>query len=235
MLWQDLFQSGQLLLPEHPSAAVAPPEAVPPLLSVILLLVFLLLFIFQLKNFISLVPYLLDSVSRLRGCVIVESSVSISRDRNILALVFCIPAVLIMDRYRLYNPSFLQDLSPNYYLLSQALVLLVFFLLRHLLDFLLRPRRRLDYYQLSRRTGYSYFIVLVILLAVLQGVLSLFPVNDLTVKWFIGIGALFVYLLYLLRRAQIFRLFCNPFRTFSYLCALEFLPTALLLVSAVVL
>jgi hypothetical protein len=46
-------------------------------------------------------------------------------------------------------------------------------------------------------------------------------------------GALF--LLYLLRRGQILSLSCKPLTTFLYLCALELLPAAMLVIPAAVL
>ena len=40
------------------------------------------------------------------------------------------------------------------------------------------------------------------------------------------------YLFYIIRRGQIFSSSCNPFTTFLYLCSLELLPTAALVLSA---
>jgi hypothetical protein len=40
------------------------------------------------------------------------------------------------------------------------------------------------------------------------------------------------YVLYILRRGQIFASACNPFSTFLYLCGLELLPTLALVISA---
>jgi len=44
-----------------------------------------------------------------------------------------------------------------------------------------------------------------------------------------------LYLIYLLRRAQILSMSCNSLTTFLYLCGLELLPAALMVVPAVVL
>ena len=72
-----------------------------------------------------------------------------------------------------------------------------------------------------------------LLLLFTVGILSLFSCNDLTVKRFIYIETIAVYAVFLLRKAQILSMSCNPLRTFLYLCGLEFLPTSLLVLSAI--
>jgi hypothetical protein len=67
------------------------------------------------------------------------------------------------------------------------------------------------------------------------GILYLAGVDDLIINRFLLIESGVIYLIYLLRRGQILSLSCNPLTTFLYLCGLELLPTALLVVSAVIL
>jgi len=66
------------------------------------------------------------------------------------------------------------------------------------------------------------------------GILYLVGADDLTVKTFLLIETGVTYLLYLLRRGQILSGSCNPLTTFLYLCGLELLPAALLVVPAVI-
>ena len=96
-------------------------------------------------------------------------------------------------------------------------------------------RRGRDPYQLAGRLTLTFFIDLIVLLSVTVGVCLIAGVNELIVRNIIYAECAFGYLVFLIRRAQILSLFCNPFRTFLYLCGLEFFPTALLVVSAVVL
>ena len=115
-MWQDLFQSGSLLLPESPSPAVLPAETGLPLPVKILTLVFVLLLLMQFKRFFSLVPSLWDSVFRARGSFQLENSYRLSHDRTVLAHTFLLPAVLLAFRYRLYDPAFLQGVGDRMYL-----------------------------------------------------------------------------------------------------------------------
>ncbi len=201
----------------------------------ILVVVSVLLGVLLLKRFFLFFPYMADSILRARGSTALESSIRISHDRNILALSLLLPFVLLMYRFRLYDPSFLQGLSPNMYMLSLLGVLMAFLLLRLLLYLLFKPRRHQDFYRLSHRAGFTWFIELVLLLLLTVGILFLCRCNDLTIKRFIYIETLVVYILFLVRRGQILSMGCKPFRTFLYLCALEILPTSLLVLSAVLL
>ena len=199
----------------------------------VLVIVSVLLGIVLLKRFIQFFPYMADCVLRARGSLALEKSVRTSTDRDILGVALLLPADLLMYRYRLYDPAFLHGLSPNMYMLSLLGVLLAFVLLRLELYLLMKPRRRNDIYRLAHKADYTYFVLLMLLLLFTVGILSLFSCNDLTVKRFIYIETIAVYAVFLLRKAQILSMICNPLRTFLYLCGLEFLPTSLLVLSAV--
>ena len=234
-MWQDFFRSGELLLGENSSADMPPSDGGLPLTAELILVVFVILFILQMKRFLELMPYLWDVVFRARGSAQLENSLRISHDRNLLALTFLLPSILFMYRYRLYAPSFLEGLSPNFYLLALAGVWEAYISLRAILYTLLRPRRGQEFYRLSHRVIYTCFILMMLVVLPMVGIMAFLDCNDLTIKYFIlGVSFSF-YLLILVRRTQFLLRFCNPLRTFLYLCALEFLPTALLVLSAVLL
>ena len=234
MLQEEIFRSGQLLLPETPPEPAFPPETVP-LSWTILVVVTVLLFLATIHSFLNVLPYLRDSISRARGSAALENSVKVSRDRNLVAAVFLLPAILLMFRYRLYDPAFLQDWSPDLRFLAVAGAFLGFFLLRYLLFRWLMPRRRYDDYQMAYRVGHTYFILLMLLALTTVGVLYLVGVDEVMVKRFLLVEAGVAYLLYLLRKGQILSASCKPLTTFLYLCALELLPACLLAGSAMIL
>ena len=114
-------------------------------------------------------------------------------------------------------------------------VFLVYLFLRFILYRWFRPRRRYDDYQMAYRAGYTFFILLMILALLTVGVCYVLHLSDLTVKTILLVETGVMYLLYLFRRGQILSMSCNSLTTFSYLCGLELLPTALLVVPAVIL
>lgn len=231
----ELFRSGRLLLPDVPPEAAQAVTDSTVVFAPILTILFTVMAIFLLPRFLHLLPFLSDSVFRARGSTALENSVRVSRDRNVVALLFIIPELLLVYRYRLYNPAFLSDLPEGWRLLALACVLLAFLLVRLSIYLWLKPRRRDDNFQTAHRAGYTLFILLMLLVLPTVGILMIIGCNDLIIRHFIYAETGAVYLLFLFKRAQILSLSCNLLTTFLYLCALEILPTALLVVSAVVL
>ena len=231
----DPFRSGQLLLPDTPPEAVEAAGEGLSLAASILVAVSVLLFLLALRSFLSVLPYLSDNILRARGSAALENSVRVSRDRNLVAAVFLIPAILLIYRYRLFDIAWFGTLSPDLRLAAVAGVFLVYLLLRFLMYRWLRPRRRYDDYQMAYRAGYTFFILLMILALTTVGICYVLRLPDATIKTLLLVEAGVMYLLYLFRRGQILSMSCNSLTTFSYLCGLELLPTALLVVPAVIL
>ena len=232
---EEPFRSGRLLLPDTPPQAVEAAGEGLSLVASLLVAVSVLLFLLALRSFLNVLPYLADNIFRARGSAALENSVRVSRDRNLVATVFLVPAILLIFRYRLFDIAPFDALSPDMRLLAIAGVFLGYLLVRFLLYRWLRPRRRYDNYQMAYRAGYTFFILLMMLALVTVGVCYVLRLPDLTVKTFLLVETGVMYLLYLFRRGQILSTSCNTLTTFSYLCGLELLPTALLVVPAVIL
>lgn len=231
----DPFQTGQLLLPDAPPAALTGAGEGLSMVASLLVAVSVLLFLLALRSFLNVLPYLSDNIFRARGSAALESSVRVSRDRNLVAAVFLIPAILLMYRYRLVDAAILDTLTPDYRLLAIAGLFLGYLVIRFLLYRWLRPRRRYDEYQKAYRTGYTFFILLMMLALVSVAVSYVLRLQDSTVRTVLLVETGALFLLYLLRRGQILSLSCKPLTTFLYLCALELLPAALLVIPAAVL
>ncbi len=230
----DPFQTGQLLLPDAPPAALTGAGEGLSMVASLLVAVSVLLFLLALRSFLNVLPYLSDNIFRARGSAALESSVRVSRDRNLVAAVFLIPAILLMYRYRLVDAAILDTLTPDYRLLAIAGLFLGYLVIRFLLYRWLRPRRRYDEYQKAYRTGYTFFILLMMLALVSVAVCYVLRLQDSTVRTVLLVETGALFLLYLLRRGQILSLSCKPLTTFLYLCALELLPAALLVIPAAV-
>ena len=235
MLLEEPFVSGRLLLENTPSGnAPVVAESVPVLFTILAVAFVLASFLF-LPRLVSLAPLLFDSLFRARGSVSLENSVRYSNDRRLLATILLLPGSLLIYRYRLWDADFVQGMSEGWRLVVIIGVFTVFFLFRLLMYALCKPRRQLDFYRLSRRTAYTYFILLAVIALFTAGLLALIGCNDLLIKKVLLLETAFVYLVFFLRRAQILALSCNPLRTFLYLCALEILPVAALVVSTILL
>ena len=201
----------------------------------ILVLVFVVLMIVLIPTFMQLVPYVADSFFRARGSSALENSVRVSRDRNTVALVMLLPALLLIFRYRLYDPDFLASKAGDERLWLIAAALECYLILRILLYIVFKPHRRYEAYQTAHHASYTFFILNVLLMLFTAGIMFLFKASDQLIRNVLYIECAAVYLVFLIRRSQILSLSCNHFRTFLYLCALELFPTAALIVSAVLL
>jgi len=199
----------------------------------IVLSTFLVLIFF--RNFLNVLPHVLDSFSRERGNSDIEGSVRKSRDRNICALILLIPAVLVMDHYRLYAPRFLDPLDADLRLLAVGGAFLGYLLLRIIARISAAPKKRKDAYLRAARFGGTFFILLCSVVLPTIGILAVFRTPAEIIRTVILVESSFIYLVFLLRKAQILSGFCNPLSVFLYLCALELLPTGIFVTSAVVL
>ena len=200
------------------------------------MVVFVALALALLPTFFHFAPYLADAVFRARGSEALEFSVRVTRDRNMFAYVLLIPAVLIMSRYRLYDPLFMQQIGDKgWYLLACVGVLAAYLLVRLIIYLFLKPRRHYEYFRLAHRAIYTFFILLMLVALPALGLLTVVDANDVIIRSVMYVLLVVVYFVFIIRKAQILSLTCNGLRTFLYLCALEFIPTAALIVSAVVL
>lgn len=206
-----------------------------PVSVTILVAVFVVLMILLLGTFLQLLPFIADSLMRARGSAALENSVRVSRDRNIVALVMMLPGFLLAFRYRLYDPSFIAAHTGDTRLWLIGACFTGYLLLRLFIYLLLKPRRRYENYQVAHHASYTFFIILVLLALLTAGIMSLFKVQDSVMRMVLYVETAAVYLVFLIRRTQILSLSCNHFRTFLYLCALELIPSAALILSAVLL
>ena len=201
----------------------------------IIMVVFVAVALAFLPTFFHLAPYLADAVFRARGSEALEFSVRVTHDRDMIAYLLLVPAVLIMSRYRLYDPSFMAGLHGPWRLLANAGVLAAYLLVRAIIYVILKPRRHYEYFRLAHRVIYTFFILHMLMALPALGILTVADANDVIIRSVLYVLLVVVYFVFLIRKAQILSLSCGGFALFLYLCALEFIPTAALVVSAVIL
>ena len=220
----------------HPANANRSPASAIGAAEGIYVTVFSVLAIIFLKNFINILPYVMGSVTRQRMASEIEGSVRMSRDRNFVATILIIPLCLLVNRYGLYAPDFMGKITPGLRLLTVTGIVVVYLLLRALLSYLLKPKskRVAEVYLFSKRTCYTLFIALMVFVLVSLGILVLFHVSDNAIRTVLLVEMALSYFVLLSRRTQILASVCTPFSLFLYLCALEILPTGLLIASALI-
>lgn len=228
----EAFRQGVLLLPTEPAPPVEAGDGIP-FLATAMVIVFTFLVILLLDNILNVLPYLLNNLWRSRAAAELEGNVRRSRDRNIIAMMLVIPFTYILDRFGLFNPPFLQEISGDIHFLLVFAVFLAYVFLRLVLYFLLFPgRRRPDSYQMARKASYTFFILMNLLVLPSAWILSLSKAPAEVIQGVLIGEIALVYLVHILRKAQILVQSCNPLSVFLYLCGLELLPTGLYVASA---
>ena len=201
------------------------------LLALFAFLVVLLL----LRRLLNIFPSLLACLIRGKESLNLEASVKLSRDRDALALAMIVPFCLVAFRYRLYAPGFLDGFSENSLIGIYFAVFFAYVLLRSLMKWLMRPRRmQQKVYAAASKASSSFFIIGTLLLLTTGGLLDLFNVPETDVRSAMLWVSAFIYAVFLLRKTQIFSTSCSVFVAFLYLCALEMIPTGILVVSAII-
>ena len=202
----------------------------------VMVLLTVVCFFLMARDFVQMLPTLLSTIDRAKANVSLERSLGSARLRNRVAFVSILPFCIVVDRFALYDPVFLQSLPQDFSVLFVILVLLAYWTLRHFIFVIARPAKvPSEICDTIHRAPYNYFIVLVVIMLLTVGLLSVFKCSDSVARTILLAETAAAYLFSLIRVAQFLNYNCNVFITFLYLCALEFIPTGMLVASAKVL
>ena len=195
----------------------------------------LIVIIGLLRRLVNVFPSLMACLIRWKENVNLHLSLRMRTDRDVLCWAFFVPFCLVVFRYRAYCPGFMNGMSESSRLWTTIGVVIGYALLRIACRLAFRLRTTSNStYKPATDSVRTYFIILTLVLIATAGVLSFFdvpPTHIRTAMFWIS-GAL--YTLFIVRKTQIFLSSCNLFVSFLYLCALEILPTGVLIASAVI-
>ena len=201
------------------------------LLALFSLVVVLLL----LKRLVNVFPSLMACLTRGKENFNLESSVKLARDRDLLALSMVLPFCLLAAEHRLYEPTFMADMNRNVMLGVYVCIFLAYLLVRILTVWLFRPNRMpKKTYHAADKAALTFFIIMTLVLFAAAGIMNFLDMDENVVRNAMLWVSAVIYALFLLRKIQIFSSSCSVFAAFLYLCALELIPTGILVVSAMI-
>lgn len=201
----------------------------------LLVLFSFLIVLLLLRRLVNIMPSLMACMIRGKESLNLEASVKLSLDRDALALAMIIPFCLVAFRYKLYFPGFIEEMTDDSVLGIYFGVFAVYIFLRFLMTWLFHPQKLpKKTYVAADKASRSFFIVYTLMLLAMGGVFGLADVQDSVSRDAMLWVSAFMYLLFLLRKTQIFSTSCSVFAGFLYLCALEMIPTGILVVSAII-
>ena len=190
---------------------------------------------FLLKTIVEILPSVIACLMRWKENINMESSVRLSRDRDFSAIAMLLPFCLAAFRFRLYNPSFIANLPDPSRLWAVIGIFAAYLIARKTASMLVHPRRvSQKTLAAAEKSANTFFIFLTLILLLTGSLCSFFDASLNTIRvTYIWLSAL-IYGLYLIRKLQIFTSSCSIFTAFLYLCALEILPTGILVVSDII-
>ena len=203
-------------------------------LTDILAAVYVILGILLLRHITGILPSLLNCLLRWKECLNLENSVRLSQDRNIFAAYLTVPFCLAVSEYRLYAPAFLDGMDEPAYTGCICAVFAGYLVLRAAPHIMIRkPKCGEKTFKSAGHVSFSFFCILVTVVLIEAGICSFTDVSADISRPLLLYTMLAVYLVSIFRKFQIFSNSCSFLSSFLYLCALEILPTGILVLSAV--
>ncbi len=200
-----------------------------------LALISVIIVMILLKTIVEILPSVLACLIRWKENINIEASVRLSRDRDFSSIAMLLPFCLVVFRFRIYDPSFISNLPDSTRLWAVIGIFAAYILVRKSATMLVHPRRmQQKTLAATEKSANTYFIFLTLILLLVGSTCSFFDASLNTIRLTsLWLSAL-IYGLYLIRKVQIFASSCSLFTAFLYLCALEILPTGILVVSDVI-
>ncbi|MBE6234955.1 MAG: DUF4271 domain-containing protein [Bacteroidales bacterium] len=201
----------------------------------ILALISTLIIITSLRKLTVIFPSLIGCMLRAKENINLEASVKHSIDRNICAVTMVIPFCLAAYRFGIYDITPLQSLDDSLRLAAYIGIFVLYVLLRLALAKMVRPGRLNKKTQSAAdRISFTYFIIMTLAILGTGSVMAFCGMEPGLIKNAIIWISAAIYALMLLRKFQIFNSSCSVFAGFLYLCALEILPTGILIIPALI-
>lgn len=230
------FRTGELLLPIEPadvSASIMSRQWDEYTVLCIVGFTALVIAITALQRIVNIIPSLLGCMLNWKECVNLETSAKLSGDRDLVSYVLVTPFCLLASYYRLWGPKFIGLLNPTLVFLVTCGVAGAYIGLKALLSSMMQPRnwRAKDYHAVNHCFR-TFFIITALMALATAGIMALAGCDKTSVRTAILWEAAVIYFVFIIRKTQIFASSGSLLSTILYLCALEFLPTGLLITSA---
>ena len=188
-----------------------------------------------LKTFVGVFPSILAATIRWKESINIESSVRLSRDRDLTAIAMTLPFCLTAFTFRLYNPDFIANLPDNARLWAIIGVVLSYIFIRKIVAIAVHPHKASKQASVAAtKSANTFFILLTLVLLLVGSICSFFNASPNGIRLACLWLSALIYGLYLIRKLQIFASSCSLFVAFLYLCALEILPTGILVATDVI-
>lgn len=188
-----------------------------------------LFLLFAIPRMVDVLPASVGGLLRAKELLNFENTMSLSRERDTLALLLLPLFVVALACYRVIPARLITGAQPLSALGWTALYIFVYLLCRNLCLRLLGPRsdnRRVR--QVTGRSFFTFFVLLCTLMLLSYVLLLPFRFPDGVMTLILRRETELMYLIYLVRKTQILLSYNTPGKTFWYFIALEVIPALVL-------
>ncbi|MBP9997753.1 MAG: hypothetical protein KBS67_00750 [Bacteroidales bacterium] len=186
-------------------------------------------FIVLLTELLRMLPLLLDCYSRVKAHYEIEHSYTSAQMRTFLFWTMVIPFCLMLDRFSIYSPDYLDKVPAEWRSTIVILSFLGYLLLRHIIFIATGPKLSQEPSAMVHHAIYSYFIVMVLFMLFSCGVLLTFNASDRLITDVLGVEIIISAVFALYGTKQNLTQYCSGFATILYLCSLELIPAGILI------
>lgn len=188
-----------------------------------------IVFIIFMKGILTVMPMVIGSLFRWKENLNIEDSMKMCRERDRFALILFPAFCVTISRYGVWPVPYAGSRGLLAAMGITAAALIAFLLLRALLIRIMRPSgMNPKVWKAANNAFRTYFIIAAILAMATAGIMSACGCGDMSVRMAIIYESAALWLVFLLRKMQIFKNSCSLFSAILYLCTLEILPMALL-------
>ena len=195
----------------------------------------LILIIAMLRRIVTTFPKIVVCVARWKENINLEENIKLSRDRDFIAAALAIPFCLTVYENGLVSFRFMSGMSQEAAFGVTAATFVLYYLFRQFTISVFIPRRKKRGATKAacncERTYFTILAAILLLTQCLSDITGMTPSDTNRTMLWISAAA---YLLFLIRKYQIFESSHPIFTSFLYLCALEIIPTGTLIVSAII-
>ena len=230
------FLSGTLHLPHGTDEAAQDRTAVQDhnLVQDTIIALMAVIFILYIRNAVSILPMIAGCLLRWKENLNIEYNVKTSRSRNILALILFPTFCVMLSRYGVWRLPFMEMTSEAVRLIIIAAALGLFAAARILMAAIMKPSRmNHKLWKAGNDSFYTYFAAAALTVIAVAGIMGIADCSGDTIRQTIIYICIFFWLVFIVRKIQIFKNSCSLFSAILYLCTLEILPMALLVLPAV--
>lgn len=194
----------------------------------------IVLMLISMRRFISVLPTIWRPFFRWREIVSIEGNMRLSRERNSVALASIFICGICVSRLGLFHNKLLSALSPGFQTLAIIGTLCAYLLVRWIAGVLTPTGKiRFETAKISGHGGTNFFILETFFLVIGITILAISGSCLPHIKTAAYIFTELLFIVNLIRRYQIITQDCGFFTAILYLCSVEILPAALLVISLV--